>query len=113
MPSILVRRAKLLLKLDEQIKLAEAQQQHQSQVRRRQQLQVQQDQQQQQAAADARLAEVQQQAVGRFWELLQDIVALDAVPRSWLPRLAPDHPFLRVSGDVLGVHCVAAARGAG
>ena len=29
LPSILVRRAKLLLKLDEQIKLAEAQQQHQ------------------------------------------------------------------------------------
>jgi hypothetical protein len=63
--------------------------------------------------AVARLAEVQQQAVSRFWELLQDFVVLRAAPGSWLPHIAPDHPFLRVNGDSLGVHRVAVAPGAG
>jgi hypothetical protein len=89
------------------------QQQHQAQVRQRQQLRVQQQQQQQHQAAVARLAEVQQQAVSRFWELLQDFVVLRAAPDSWLPHIAPDHPFLRVNGDSLGVHRVAVAPGAG
>jgi hypothetical protein len=93
--------------------LTPAQQQHQAQVRQRRQLLVQQEEQQRQQAAAARLAEVQQQAVSRFWELLQDFVALEAAPQSWLPLLAPDHPFLRVTGDALGVHCVAVAPDAG
>jgi hypothetical protein len=89
------------------------QQQHQAQVRQRQQLQVQQQQQQQQQAAAARLAEVKQQAVGRFWELLSDFIALEAAPESWLSKVAPDHPFLRVTDGHLGVHCVAATPDAG
>lgn len=93
--------------------LTPEEQQRQDQVRQRRQLMVQQEEQQRQQAAAARLAEVQQQAVSHFWELLQDFVALEAAPQSWLPLLAPDHPFLRVTGDSLGVHCVAAAPGAG
>ena len=42
-----------------------------------------------------------------FWELLQDFVALHVAPESWLPELGLDHPFLRVDGDRLVVHCVA------
>jgi hypothetical protein len=93
--------------------LTPEQQQHQAQVRQRQQVQVQHEQQQRQQAAAARLAEVQQQAVSRFWELLEDFVALSAAPKKWLPQLAPDHPFLRVSGDLMGVHCVAVVPDAG
>jgi hypothetical protein len=44
--------------------------------------------------------------VARFWELLQDFVVLRVAPESWLTQLAPDHPFLRVNGDMLGAHCV-------
>jgi hypothetical protein len=86
------------------------QQLHQAQVRQRQQDRVQQEQQQRLQQAAARLEEVKQQAVARFWELLQDFVVLRAAPRSWHPQLAPDHPFLRVTGDLLGVHCVPAPR---
>jgi hypothetical protein len=50
--------------------------------------------------------------VARFWELLQDFVALRVAPEAWLPELAPDHPFLRVAGDRLVVHRVAPAPGA-
>jgi hypothetical protein len=85
------------------------QQQHQAQVRQRRQLQLQQQQQQQSVAVAARLQEVKQQAVGRFWELLQDFIALQAGPQSWLSEVASDHPFLRVVDNQLGVHCVAAA----
>ena len=76
-------------------------------------MQVQHEQQQRQQAAAARLAEVQQQAVSRFWELLEDFVALSAAPKKWLPQLAPEHPFLRVAGDLMGVHCVAVVPDAG
>ena len=62
--------------------------------------------------AVARLESVKQQAVARFWELLQDFVALRVAPESWLSELAPDHPFLRVEGDRLVAHCVVAAPGA-
>jgi hypothetical protein len=89
--------------------LTPSQQQHQQQVRQRQQLQHQQQLQQQQQAAAAQLADVQQQAVAHFWELLEDVVALGAAPQSWLPKISLGHPFLRVTGDqVLSVHCVAA-----
>jgi hypothetical protein len=71
-------------------------------------LQVQQQQQQQEQVAAARLAEVKQQAAGRFWELLQDVVAQQAAPRPWLSEVASDHPFLRVTDNHLSVHCVAA-----
>jgi hypothetical protein len=85
--------------------LTPSQQQHQQQVRQRQQLLLQQQQQQQQEAAAAQLAEVQQQAVNHFWELLEDFVALEAAPKSWLPQVSPSHPFLCVSGDsTLSVH---------
>jgi hypothetical protein len=84
------------------------QQQHQAQVRQHQLLQLQQQQQQQHQIVAARLAEVKQQAAGRFWELLQDFIALQAAPRSWLTQVASDHPFLRVTDNRLCVHCVAA-----
>jgi hypothetical protein len=87
-----------------------AQQQHQALVRQRQQDHAQHEQQQRLQQAAAKLEEVKQQAVARFWELLQDFVVLQAAPRSWYPQMAPDHPFLRVSGDLLDVHCVAAPR---
>ena len=89
--------------------LTPSQQQHQQQVRQRQQLQMQQQLQQQQQAAAAQLAEVQQQAVAHFWELLEDFVALEAAPKSWFPQVPPGHPFLRGSGDsALSVHRAAA-----
>jgi DNA-binding transcriptional regulator YbjK len=88
------------------------QQQHRAQVQQRRQQQQQQQQQEQQQAAAARLDAVKQQAVARFWELLQDFVALHVAPDTWLPELAPDHPFLRVDGDRLVVHRVAPAPGA-
>ena len=88
--------------------LTPSQQQHQQQVRQRQQLREQQQQQQQQQAAATQLAEVQQQAVAHFWELLGDFVALSAAPQSWLPQISPSHPFLHVTGDqVLCVHRIA------
>ena len=93
--------------------LTPAQQQHRDRVRQQQQLQQQQRQQEQQQAAAARLVAVQRHAVSRFWELLQDFVALRVAPRAWLPQLAPDHPFLRVDGDLMGVHCAVVAPGAG
>ena len=89
------------------------QQQHQAAVQQRQQLAAQQRQQQEQLEAVARLAEVKQKAVSRFWELLQDFVALEAAPRAWLPSIAPNHPFLRVNGTVLSAHCVDADPGGG
>ena len=90
--------------------LTPTQQQHQQQVRQRQQLLMQQQQQQQQEAAAAQLAEVQQQAVCYFWELLEDFVALEAAPQSWFPQVSPSHPFLCVSGgSTLSVHRVVAA----
>ena len=88
------------------------QQQHQDTVRQHRLQQQQQEQLQQQQAAVARLESVKQQAVARFWELLQDFVALRVAPASWLSELAPDHPFLRVEGDRLVAHCVVAAPGA-
>jgi hypothetical protein len=93
--------------------LTVAQQQHRQQVQQRQQERELLQQQQAQQVAAARLQMAKQQAVGRFWELLQDFVVLNVAPRAWLPALAPNHPFLRVSGDLLGVHCVAVAPGAG
>lgn len=102
--------------------LTAAQQQHQDQVRQRQQVRVQQELQQQQAAAAARLEEVKQQAVSRFWELLQDFVALSVAPASWLgdpsgqgpPGVPPHHPFMRVVGRQLSVYRVnAGAQGGG
>jgi hypothetical protein len=88
--------------------------QHQDQQQQRlaQQLaqQAQQLAQQQQQAAAAHLTEVQQQAVARFWELLQDFVVVRAAPRAWLAAVAPDHPFLRVSPDRSSLRCVAVAQ---
>jgi hypothetical protein len=79
-------------------------------VRQRQQLRLQQQQQQQEEAVAAQLAEVQQQAVSHFWELLEDFVALEAAPKSWFPQVPPGHPFLCVTGDsTLSVHRVAIA----
>ena len=90
--------------------LTPSQLQHQQQVRQRQQLRLQQQQQQQEEAAAAQLAEVQQQAVSHFWELLEDFVALGAAPKSWFPQVPPGHPFLCVTGDsTLSVHRVAIA----
>ena len=89
------------------------QQQHHAAVQQRQQLAAQQREQQEQQAAVARLAEVKQKAVSRFWELLQDFVALEAAPRAWLPLIAPNHPFLRVTGTVLSAHSVDADPGVG
>jgi hypothetical protein len=34
---------------------------------------------------------------------------LRVAPASWFPQLAPDHPFLRVNSDLLGVHCASPA----
>jgi hypothetical protein len=79
--------------------LTPSQLQHQQQVRQHQQLQQQQQQQQQQQAAAAQLADVQQQAVAHFWELLADFVALSAAPESWLTQIPASHPFLHVTGD--------------
>jgi hypothetical protein len=87
--------------------LTPSQQQHQQQVRQHQQLLLQQQQQQQQETAAAQLAEVQQQAVNYFWELLEDFVALEAAPKSCFPQVPPSHPFSCVSGDsTLTVHRV-------
>jgi len=107
------RGQRLITEMLQPAALTPEQQQHQAQVRQRQQVQVQHEQQQRQQAAAARLAEAQQQAVSRFWELLEDFVALSAGPKKCLPQLAPDHPLLRVSGDLLGVHCVVLAPDAG
>jgi hypothetical protein len=74
--------------------LTPSQQQHQQQVRQRQQVRVQQQLQQQQQAAAAQLAEVQQQAVAHFWELLEDFVALAAAPNAALAPAA-GHGFRR------------------
>jgi hypothetical protein len=95
------------------VPLTAAQQQRRQRVQQRQQERELLQQQQAQQVAAARLQMAKQQAVGRFWELLQDFVVLRVAPRAWLPALAPDHPFLRVSGDLLDVHCVAVAPGAG
>ena len=88
------------------------QQQHQARVQQRRWQQRQQAQQEEQRAAAARLDAVQQQAVARFWELLQDFVALRVAPSAWLSELVPDHPFLRVAESQLVVHRVAPAPGA-
>ena len=79
------RGQRLITELLQPATLTPEQQQHQAQVRQRQQVQVQHEQQQRQQAAAARLAEVQQHAVSRFWELLEDFVALSAAPKKWLP----------------------------
>ena len=50
-----------------------------------------------------------QKAVSRFWELLQDVVVLSAVPDHWCASLPDDHPFLRVVGGAVAVHNIAAA----
>jgi hypothetical protein len=92
--------------------LNQHQRQHQEQVQQRRVLQEQQQQQQQQHAAAARLSLVTQQAVARFWELLQDFVAVRAAPEAWLSELAVGHPFLQVVADRLVVHCVVDAPGA-
>jgi hypothetical protein len=102
------RGQRLITDMFQPAQLTPSQQQHQQQVRQRQQLQEQQQQQQQQQAAATQLAEVQQQAVAHFWELLGDFVALSAAPQSWLPQISPSHPFLHVTGDqVLCVHRIA------
>jgi pyruvate/2-oxoglutarate dehydrogenase complex dihydrolipoamide acyltransferase (E2) component len=97
--------------------LTPAQQQHNQQVRQRRELREQQQQQQRQQAAAAQLAAARQQAVGRFWELLEDFVVLQAAPKAWLEGrehvVPPSHPFLRVVNGVMHVHCVAAAPAAG
>jgi hypothetical protein len=97
------------------VPLNPAQQQRAAAVRQRRQLQEQQQQQRRQQAAAARLAEAQRQAVGRFWELLEDFVVLQAAPRPWVDserntqHLVPtSHPFLRREEGALRVHCVAA-----
>jgi hypothetical protein len=105
-------RQRLITDLLQPAALTADQQQHQAQVRQHQLLQIQQQQQQQQIAA-ARLAQAKQQAASRFWELLQDFIALQAAPRSWLTQVASDHPFLRVTDNHLGVHCIAAAPNVG
>lgn len=84
--------------------LTAAQQQHRGQVQQRQQTQAQLVQQQQQQQAAARLAEAKQEAVGRFWDLLQDVVALSVVPGRWCEGLHVDHPFLRVVDGAVVVH---------
>jgi hypothetical protein len=84
--------------------LTAAQQQHRGQVQQRQQTQAQLVQQQQQQQAAAGLAEAKQEAVGRFWDLLQDVVALSAVPDRWCEGLPVDHPFLRVVDGAVVVH---------
>jgi hypothetical protein len=102
------RGQRLITDMFQPAQLTPSQQQHQQQVRQRQQLQEQQQQQQQQQAAATQLAEVQQQAVAHFWELLGDFVALSAAPQSWLPQISPSHPFLHVTSDqVLCVHRIA------
>jgi len=88
--------------------LTDAQQQHRDQVRQRQQAQAQLQQQQQQQEAADRLATAKQKAVSRFWELLQDVVVLSAVPDHWCAGLPDDHPFLRVVGGAVSVHRITA-----
>lgn len=89
--------------------LTDAQQQHRDQVQQRQQAQAQLQQQQQQQEAADRLTAAKQKAVSRFWELLQDVVVLSAVPDHWCADLPDDHPFLRVVGGAVAVHNIAAA----
>ena len=55
-----------------------------------------------------RLAIAKQKAVSRFWELLQDVVVLSAVPDNWCAGLPDDHPFLRVVGGAVSVHRITA-----
>lgn len=33
-------------------------------------------------------------AVAHFWKLLAGVVAVQAMPLTWLPRLTPMHPFI-------------------
>jgi hypothetical protein len=74
------------------------------QVQQRQQVQAQLQQQRQQQEAADRLAAAKQSAVSRFWELLQDVVALSVVPDLWCVGLPADHPFLRVEAGRVTVH---------
>jgi small-conductance mechanosensitive channel len=106
---------RLITDMLQPVPLNPAQQQRAAAVRQRRQLQEQQQQQRRQQAAAARLAEAQRQAVGRFWELLEDFVVLQAAPRPWVDserntqHLVPtSHPFLRREEGALRVHCVAA-----
>ena len=71
-----------------------------------QQQQVLSQQQQREQRQAVRLVEVRQSAVARFWELLHDFVVMKAGPKTWLPRLAPNHPFLRPTADLSGFQCV-------
>ncbi len=84
--------------------LTAAQQQPRVQVQQRQQVQAQLQQQQQQQEAAERLAAAKQKAVSRFWELLQDVVALSVVPNQWCVGLPAAHPFLRVEAGGVTVH---------
>jgi hypothetical protein len=102
----------LITQLMQPAALSASQQQHRDLVRQRRQVQLQEQQQQRQQLAVARLEDVKRRAVARFWELLQDFVVVRVVPRVWLPQVAPDHPFLRVTGDLLDVHVVASVPGA-
>jgi hypothetical protein len=70
--------------------LTTAQQQHRQQVQQHQQEHELLQQQQAQQVAAARFQVAKQQAVGRFWELLQDFVVLSVAPRAWLPTVAPN-----------------------
>jgi hypothetical protein len=97
----------LITQLMQPAALSASQQQHRDLVRQRRQVHLQQQQQQRQQLAAAKLEEVKRKAMARFWELLQDFVVVRAVPRAWLPQVAPDHPFVRVTGDLADVHVVA------
>jgi hypothetical protein len=89
------------------------QQQHRAQVQQRQQAVVQQQRQQQQQDAAARLAALKQQAVDRFWELLQDFVVVGAAPPAWRDKVPAQHPFLHVVDERFCVHRLVAAPDAG
>jgi hypothetical protein len=102
---------RLITQLLQPAALSASQRQHRDLVRQRRQVQLQQQQQQRQQLAAAKLEEVKRKAVARFWELLQDFVVVRAVPRVWLAQVAPDHPFLRVTGDLVDVHVAASVPG--
>jgi hypothetical protein len=102
---------RLITQLLQPAALSASQRQHRDLVRQRRQVQLQQQQQQRHQLAAAELEEVKRKAVARFWELLQDFVVVRAVPRVWLAQVAPDHPFLRVTGDLVDVHVAASVPG--
>jgi hypothetical protein len=88
------------------------QQRHQQRVQERRRQRQQEEEQQRQRQQAAALEDAQRAAEARFFELLQDFVAVRAAPGAWLlptgqHSVPSGHPFLRPARDRSGLRCVA------